>query len=87
MNVGCLLEDPQHIIYWPGFRDADWLHFMKDYWVFSTMNNHPQTHQVVFLVGRLQQSARELTLAIRLKNSLATTADGKINEVLLAKKI
>lgn len=86
VNIGYLLEDPTHIIYWPTFRDGDWRHFMKDYWVFNTMDRYPATAHVLFLIDRVLQSARDPTLAIRLKNDLVTSEGDKVNEVLLVRK-
>lgn len=64
-----------------------WLHFMKKYWVFNTMDTVPATSHVSYLINRVLQSARDVTLAIRLKNDLVASEGDKINEVILVRKI
>lgn len=51
VNVGYLLEDPEHIIYWCRLRINGWHDFMKEFWVFGTMDRCPPTDHVTFLIG------------------------------------
>ncbi len=81
VGIGYLLEPPGHLIYWAGFRTTDWMFFMREYWVYDDEDLSPQTMHAQFLIGQMKQAASDLTLAIRLKNSLALSEDDKINEV------
>ena len=80
--------EPEHIIYSNTFRSIEWYTFMKSYWnVYELEECVPPFNHVTFMIERILQSARDLTLAIRLKNDLVATEGERINEVILVRKI
>ena len=68
VSTGYMLEHNEHELYSFKYRDPDWQAIMKEYWNFATDLLVPNSSQVVFVRNKLVQCARELTLAIRLKN-------------------
>ena len=91
VSTGYMLEHNEHELYSFKYRDADWHAIMKEYWDFATDLLVPNSSQVVFVRNKLLQCARELTLAIRLKNETVKINQGgpdmMINERKLAEKI
>ena len=79
-------------IFWDNFEKyVDSSSLPKEYWNFSTDLLVPDSSQIVFTRNKLVQCARELTLAIRLKNETVKMIQGgpdmMINERKLAEKI
>ena len=91
VSTGFMLEHNEHELYSVKYRDPDWHAIMKEYWNFSTDLLVPDSSQIVFTRNKLVQCARELTLAIRLKNETVKMIQGgpdmMINERKLAEKI
>ena len=91
VSTGFMLEHNEHELYSFKYRDPDWHAIMKEYWNFATDLLVPNSSQVVFVRNKLVQCARELTLAIRLKNETVKMVQGgpdmMINERKLAEKI
>ena len=91
VSTGFMLEHNEHELYSFKYRDPDWHAIMKEYWNFATDLLVPDSSQVVFVRNKLVQCARELTLAIRLKNETVKMVQGgpdmMINERKLAEKI
>jgi len=88
VNGGQLIEEPGHIIYGHMFRSVEWFTLMRDYWkVYELEECVPPFEHVTFLIERILQSARDLTLAIRLKNDFVANDEDRINEVILVRKI
>ena len=71
-----MLEHNEHELYSFKYRDADWHAIMKEYWNFATDLHVPNSSQVVFVRNKLLQCARELTLAVRLKNETVKINQG-----------
>lgn len=70
------------------FRSIEWYTLMKNYWkVYELEECVPPFEHVTFMIERILQSARDLTLAIRLKNDFVASDDERINEVILVRKI
>lgn len=88
VNVGQLIEEPGHIIYSHMFRSVEWYTLMRNYWkVYELEECVPPFEHVTFMIERILQSARDLTLAIRLKNDFVTNDEERINEIILVRKI
>ena len=91
VSTGYMLEHNEHELYSFKYRDVDWHAIMKEYWNFATDLHVPNSSQVVFVRNKLLQCARELTLAIRLKNETVKINQGgpdmMMNERKLAEKI
>ena len=87
VSTGYMLEHNEHELYSFKYRDVDWHAIMKEYWNFATDLHVPNSSQVVFVRNKLLQCARELTLAIRLKNETVKINQGGPDMMMNERKL